>query len=68
MSFEDFNLFQEELERAQNEAEQEAKLAKEEIDDFGFSEVLKERQKHKDALRVRLEKQNFTEKDLYKPS
>ncbi|MBE7708003.1 MAG: hypothetical protein E7Z88_04760 [Cyanobacteria bacterium SIG27] len=67
MSFEDFQEIQEQLERAQKEQEQKEKLQKEEqIDDFGFSEVLEERQKHKDALRERLEKQNFSKKEIEK--
>lgn len=65
MSFEDFSEFQNELERAQDELD---KINKQEqkTDDFGFSEVLKERQKHKDALRLRLERQNFTKKEIEK--
>lgn len=65
MSFEDLNAFQNELERAQDELEK-IQEQQEKPDDFGFSEVLKERQKHKDALRVRLEKQNFSEKEIEK--
>lgn len=69
MSFEEFDAFQEELERAQKEQEEQAKLNKkkeEKVNDWGFSEVLKERQKHKDALRNRLLAQNFNEKEIEK--
>ncbi|MBQ4646131.1 MAG: hypothetical protein IJB79_02165 [Candidatus Gastranaerophilales bacterium] len=69
MSFEDFNQFQEELERAQKEQEELSKLNKkkeEGANDWGFGEVLKERQKHKDALRERLLAQNFSEKEIEK--
>ena len=67
MSFEEFQEFQEQLERAQKEEEQKEKLKKEEhIDDFGFSKVLEERQKHKDALRRRLEILKFNEKEINK--
>ena len=65
MSFEDFNAFQEELEIAQAELE-EIQEQQEKPDDFGFSEVLKERHKHKEALRERLKKQNFTQKESLK--
>lgn len=66
MSFEEFDAFQEELERAQKEEEEQLKLnkKKEEGNDWGFSEVLKERQKHKDALRKRLQIQKFSEKEI----
>lgn len=68
MSFEDLDAFQEELERAQKEQEEYSKLNKKEEDgnDWGFGEVLKERQKHKDALRKRLENQNFSENEIEK--
>ena len=65
MSFEDLNAFQNELERVQEEMEK-IQEQQEKPDDFGFSEVLKERQKHKDALRERLGKQNFTPKEIDK--
>ena len=67
MSFEEFQEIQEQLERAQKEQEQKEKLQKEEhIDDFGFSKVLEERQKHKDGLRRRLEIMQFSEKEIDK--
>lgn len=66
MSFEEFSEFQEELEKAQKEQEEHSKLNKKENegDDWGFGEVLKERQKHKDALRKRLVAQKFTNKEI----
>lgn len=67
MSFEEFDAFQEELERAEKEQEEKTKLNKKENeDDWGFSQVLQERQKHKDALRERLEAQNFSKKEIEK--
>ena len=70
MSFEEFQEFQElqeQLERAQKEQEQKEKLQKEDkIDDFGFSKVLEERQKHKDSLRRRLEILKFSESEIEK--
>lgn len=67
MSFEEFQEFQEQLERAQKEQEQKEMLQKpEQIDDFGFSKVLDERQKHKDSLRRRLEIQKFSENEIDK--
>ena len=66
MSFEEFYAFQEELERAQKEQEEQSKLnkKKDEVNDWGFGEVLKERQKHKDSLRRRLEIQKFSKKEI----
>lgn len=67
MSFEEFEEFQQQLEHAQREEEQKEKLkAKTNINDFGLSEVLEERQKHKDLLRERLKTQNFSEKEIDK--
>ena len=68
MSFDEFSVFQEEIEKAEKEQEEQLKLnkKKEEADDWGFGEVLKERQKHKDALRQRLAAQNFSEKEIEK--
>lgn len=50
----DFDKFKEEYEE-ENEIKE---------DDFGFSEVLKERQKKKDALRERLKKYYLTDKEI----
>ena len=68
MGFEEFNAFQEELERAEKEQEEQLELTKknDKHDDWGFVEVLKERQKHKDALRKRLEILRFNEKEIEK--
>ena len=66
MSFEEFEAFQKEIEQAQKEQEEQSELNKklEEPDDWGFSEVLKERQKHKDSLKKRLENLKFNEKEI----
>ncbi len=53
------------LEEAQKEVEKEQKDNIEQ-DDFGYSEVLKERQKKKDALKERLIKQNLSDKEIEK--
>ena len=67
MSFDEFYDFQEEIEKAQKEQDEQEKLNRnDQFDDFGFGEVLEERQKHKYALRERLEKQNFTSKEIEK--
>lgn len=65
MNFDDISEFQNQLEQAQKDLE-EIQKQEEKSNDFGFSEVLKERQKHKNALRERLEKQDFTKKEIEK--
>lgn len=65
MNFDDISEFQNQLEQAQKDLE-EIQKQEEKPNDFGFGEVLKERQKHKNALRERLEKQNFTKKEIEK--
>ena len=66
MSNDDFFLFQEELEQAQVEVEKEHQEIIEKKDDYGFAQVLAERQKKKEALKERLVKQNFSEKEIEK--
>ena len=66
MSFEDFLEFQNQMELAQKEHEQKEKLTEKQENDFGFSEVLEERQKKKDALKERLIAQNFTDNEIEK--
>ena len=67
MSFEDIFQFQQALEKAEKElAEIEKENTEEKKDDYGFSEVLKERQKKKDALKEKLLTLNFTEKEINK--
>ncbi len=66
MSFDEFQEFQNELEKAEKEINAPKEQAKKEEDDFGYKEVLAERQKHKDALKERLIKQNFTQKEIDK--
>ena len=67
MSFEDMLQFQLELEKAEKELakiEQEALEKKE--NDFGFAEVLKEREQKKEILKQRLLSINFNEKEIAK--
>lgn len=66
MSNDELFEFQQQLEQAQEEVEKEHQEIIEKKDDFGFSEVLKERQKKKDALKERLINQNFTDKEIDK--
>lgn len=66
MSNDELFEFQQQLEKAQEEVEKEHQEIIEKKDDFGFSEVLKERQKKKDALKERLINQNFTDKEIGK--
>ena len=57
----------EEFQKALEQAKKEENTNQDEIDDdFGFREVLIERQKHKDALKERLIKQNFSDKEIDK--
>lgn len=65
MNFDDISELQNQLEQAQKDLE-EIQKQEEKPNDFGFGEVLKERQKHKIALRERLEKQDFTKKEIEK--
>ena len=64
MNYDDLEEFQKELEQA--EKEQDKNQNKKQEDDFGFREVLIERQKHKDALKERLIKQNLSDKEIDK--
>lgn len=66
MSNDELFEFQQQLEQAQVEVEKEHQEAIEQKDDFGFAQVLAERQKKKDALKERLVNQNFTEKEINK--
>lgn len=67
MSFDDFLEFQNAINEAQKEQEQKKELLdSDKKDDFGFSEVLKKRQEKKDALKLRLEKLNFSQKEIDK--
>ena len=66
MSNDELFEFQQQLEQAQVEVEKEHQEAFEQKDDFGFAQVLRERQKKKDALKERLVNQNFTEKEINK--
>ena len=67
MSFEDMLQFQLELEKAEKEL---AKIEKEALEnkkeDFGYAEVLKEREKQKELLKQRLLSINFSEKEIAK--
>ena len=57
----------EEFQKALEQAKKEENTNQDEVDDdFGFREVLIERQKHKDALKERLIKQNFSDKEIDK--
>ena len=58
--------FQQQLEQAQVEVEKEHQEIIEKKDDYGFAQVLAERQKKKEALKERLVKQNFSEKEIEK--
>ena len=66
MNEDELFLFQEELEQAQKEEENKQKIKSQNDNDFGFDEVLKERQKKKDALKERLRNQNLTNREIAK--
>ena len=67
MSFEDIFQFQQELEKAEKELNAlETEQEKPKKNDFGYSEVLKERQKKKDDLKGKLLSLNFSEKEVNK--
>ena len=66
MSNDELFEFQQQLEQAQVEVEKEHQEIIEKKDDFGFAQVLAERQKKKEALKERLVKQNFSEKEIEK--
>lgn len=65
MSFDEMFELQKEIERAQKEQENIEKLkASDNENDFGFSEVLKERQKKKDVLRSQLLSTGLDDEDI----
>ena len=66
MSNDELFEFQQQLEQAQQEVEKKHQEVIEQKDDFGFAQVLEERKKKKDALKERLVKQNFNDKEIEK--
>ena len=66
MSFDDIYEFQKEIDRAQKEQENKENLKSDYKDDFGFSDVLEERQKKKDTLRGQLLGLGLDDEDIDK--
>lgn len=66
MSFDDILEFQSEIDRIEKEEEHKEALKGDSKDDFGFSEILEERQKKKENLRKQLLSLNLNDNEIDK--